>query len=450
MRTRLLPCSIGVRRAALALVGAAALIGARPASPPGDAIRVSGVNGDTVLQLVPTPGGGLVRVDVLARLLGGTLDSVAEGRWRLALYGTSLDLVEDMPFVAYNGFALPLSESTRRIAGKPHASLQLFSEIIPRFGIGILWDRTRWEVRLFQAVARRAAPPTGLDVPGTLVVTNTAATAAATNAATSAPTASTPARPTAPAAARRAPNTLSRKYTVAVDAGHGGVDPGNPGVIIDGRRVNEAKLTLGIALKVEQELLRRGIGVVMTRSTDTLIARDDRGPIANAKKADLFVSIHTNAANPNWKNGRAVRGFETYFLSEARTEDERRVAAMENDVVRFESTVETTKGDPLSFIMNDLAQNEHLRESSDLAMVVQQTLARTHPGSNRGVKQAGFAVLARAYMPAVLIEVGFGSNQSDARWMASPTGQRDASVAIADAIFEYLLHYERRTGSQPR
>jgi N-acetylmuramoyl-L-alanine amidase len=83
-------------------------------------------------------------------------------------------------------------------------------------------------------------------------------------------------------------------------------------------------------------------------------------------------------------------------------------------------------------------------------MVVQQTLARTHPGSNRGVKQAGFAVLARAYMPAVLIEVGFGSNQSDARWMASPTGQRDASVAIADAIFEYLLHYERRTGSQPR
>jgi N-acetylmuramoyl-L-alanine amidase len=145
-----------------------------------------------------------------------------------------------------------------------------------------------------------------------------------------------------------------------------------------------------------------------------------------------------------------VRGFETYFLSEARTEDERRVAAMENDVVRFESTVETTKGDPLSFIMNDLAQNEHLRESSDLAMVVQQTLARTHPGPNRGVKQAGFAVLARAYMPAVLVEVGFGSNQSDARWMASPTGQRDASVAIADAIFEYLLHYERRTGSQPR
>jgi N-acetylmuramoyl-L-alanine amidase len=436
---------LALRRTALVLVAAAALLGARPASPPGDAIRVSGVDGDTVLQLVPTPGGGLVRVDVLARLLGGTLDRIAEGRWRLALYGTTLELVEGMPFVAYNGFALPLSESTRRIDGAPHASLQLFSEIIPRFGIGILWDRSRWEVRLFQAVARRAAPPAGRDVPGTVVVTNTAATAAPAS-----PVSPPTSRPTAPSAARRAPNTLSRKYTVAVDAGHGGRDPGNPGVIIDGRRVNEAKLTLGIALKLEQELLKRGIGVVMTRSTDTLIARDDRGPIANARKADLFVSLHTNAANPNWKNGRAVRGFETYFLSEARTEDERRVAAMENDVVRFESTVETTKGDPLSFIMNDLAQNEHLRESSDLAMVVQQTLARTHPGPNRGVKQAGFAVLARAYMPAVLVEVGFGSNQSDARWMASPTGQRDASVAIADAIFEYLLHYERRTGSQPR
>lgn len=430
MRARLRLPSLALRRAALVLVAAAALIGARPAPPPGDAIRVSGVHGDTVLQLVPTPGGGLVRVDVLARLLGGTLDSIAEGRWRLALYGTTLELTEDLPFVVYNGFTIPLSESTRRINGAPHASLQLFSEIIPRFGIGILWDRTRWEVRLFQAVARRATPPVGRDVPGSVVVTNTGSTA--------------------PSAPRRAPNTLSRKYTVAVDAGHGGRDPGNGGVILDGRRVNEAMLTLGIALKVEQELLRRGIGVVMTRTTDTLIALHDRGPIANARKADLFVSIHTNAANPNWKNGSAVRGFETYFLSEARSEDERRVAAMENEVVKFESTVETTKGDPLSFIMHDLAQNEHLRESSDLAMVVQQMLARTHPGPNRGVKQAPFSVLVRAYMPAVLIEVGFGSNQADARWMASPTGQRDAAMAISDAIFEYLLHYERRTGSQPR
>jgi N-acetylmuramoyl-L-alanine amidase len=385
----------GAWRRPVLVLGAAALLGAGAAPPPGDAIRVKGVAGDTVLQLVATPGGGLVRVDVLARLLGGTLDSMASGRWRLALYGVTLELVEDLPFVAYNGYSLPLSEATRRIDGAPHASLQLFSEIIPRFGIGILWDRSRWEVRVFQAIARRAGPAAAPDAPGTVIVTAASAPASPSVSTAAAapppPTASAPApastRP--PAAARRAPNTLARRYTVAVDAGHGGVDPGNPGVVVNGRRVNEAKLTLAISLALEQELIRRGIGVVMTRRADTLIARDDRGPIANARKADLFVSIHTNAANPSWKNGSAVRGFETYFLSEARTEDERRVAAMENDVVRFESTVEASKGDPLSFIINDLAQNEHLRESSDLAMLVQQMLARTHPGPNRGVKQAG-------------------------------------------------------------
>jgi N-acetylmuramoyl-L-alanine amidase len=237
---------------------------------------------------------------------------------------------------------------------------------------------------------------------------------------------------------------------VAVDAGHGGVDPGNPGVVINGRRLNEARLTLQMALKLEAELERRGIGVVQTRRRDTLIALHERGPIANARQADLFVSLHTNAANPNWRNGSAVRGVETYFLSTARTEDERRVASMENDVVRFETETETEKGDPLSFILNDMAQNEHLRESSDLAQLVQGRLRAVHPGPNRGVKQAGFSVLMRAYMPAILVEVGFGTNLADARWMASDEGQRDIAGSIADAVLEYLQHYERRTRTAVR
>lgn len=434
--------------AVAALAGAALLMGAHAAppagarsasAPPGGEIRVRGVSGDTVLRLVPSPGGGLVRVDVLARLLGGTLDSVAAGRWRLGLYGVTLELLEDAPFASYNGFPLPLIEATRLVDGRPHVSLQLFSEVIPRFAIGILWDRTRSEVRLFQAIARRAAPlPT--DAGETTTVKPPVATPVALERI--GPT-DTP-RPATP------PTGLSRRYTVAVDAGHGGVDPGNGGAIVDRVRQNESKLTLAIAFKVEQELLKRGIGVVMTRRTDTLIALHERGPIANAKKADLFLSIHTNAANVNWKNGSAVRGFETYFLSEARTEDERRVAAMENEVVRFESTVDAAKGDPLSFIMNDLAQNEHLRESSDLAEVVQRALGAVHPGPSRGVKQAGFSVLMRAFMPAVLIEVGFGTNPADARWMASAEGQRTVAVSIADATFEYLQHYERRTRASPR
>ena len=220
--------------------------------------------------------------------------------------------------------------------------------------------------------------------------------------------------------------------------------------MINGRRLNEARLTLPMALKLEAELEKRGISVVQTRRRDTLIALHERGPIANARQADLFVSLHTNAANPNWRNGSSVRGVETYFLSTARTEDERRVAAMENDVVRFETATETEKGDPLSFILNDMAQNEHLRESSDLAQLVQGRLRAVHPGPSRGVKQAGFSVLMRAYMPAILVEVGFGTNPSDARWMGSDEGQRDIAVSIADAVLEYLQHYERRTRTAVR
>lgn len=402
------------------------------APPPGNVIRVKGMSGDTVLALVPTPGGGLVRLDVMSRLLGGALDSIAPGTWRLTLHGSALDLREGVPFIGYNGFVLPLHESVQQVDGAVHAPLQLFSEIVPRFGIGILWDKSRWEVRLFQSIARSTA--------------QAAAAPAIPTAPVATATASAPApapRPPA-AAAPTGPAGLSRVYTVAVDAGHGGRDAGNPGVVLNGVRMTEASLTLPMSRRLADELKRRGLNVLMTRSRDTLINLHDRGPLANAQRADLFVSLHTNAANPNWRNGRAVRGVETFFLSTARTEDEERVAAMENDVVRFEVESQAEKGDPLAFILNDLARNEHLRESYDLATVVQARLAAVHPGPNRGVKQSPLAVLSTAYMPAILIEVGFGSNVADARWMASAAGQRQVAVSVADGIVEYLQHYERR------
>ena len=436
----------------------AAATSALLAAPPGNIIRVKGIGPDTVLSLLPSEGGGLVRLDLMARLLGGGIDSLGDGHWRFTLYGTTLDLHDGIPFVGYNGFVIPLLESTRVVGGVPHVTLQLFSEIIPRFGIGVLWDRNRSEVRLFQGIARAPnvapggpRPATPTTQTSTVAATNGAATPAPNTPAASGaapmlvrtPAASATVPPMTPASVG-APAGLSRRYSVAVDAGHGGADPGNPGVVINGRRVNESRLTLAIALEVEKALRARDIGVVMTRRTDSLVARDHRGPIANARNADLFVSIHTNAANPSWRNGAAVRGFETYFLSTARTEDEARVASMENDVVRFETESAAAKGDPLSYILNDLAQNEHLRESADLARVVQAQLGAAHPGPDRGVKQAGFAVLARAYMPAVLIEVGFGTNAAEARWMASPQGQRAIAAQIADAVYEYLQHYERR------
>lgn len=431
-----------------------------PDAPPGNVIRVKGVGADTVLALLPSEGGGLVRVDVMARLLGGSLDSAAGGRWRLRLSDTAIEFQSGSSFASYNGFTLPMVEEVRVVAGAPHVPLQLFSEIIPRFGIGVLWDRTRWEVRLFQGLARRAEPIPRVGEPSATPVRAVAnaeprpVTPMPSGSAASATAASATASPTpgvrTTGASGPSVSGLSRRYTVAVDAGHGGVDPGNPGVVIDGRRLNEARLTLQMALRLEAELEKRGIGVVQTRRRDTLIALHERGPIANGRQADLFVSLHTNAANPNWRNGSAVRGVETYFLSTARTEDERRVAAMENDVVRFETATEADKGDPLSFILNDMAQNEHLRESSDLAQLVQTRLRAVHPGPSRGVKQAGFSVLMRAYMPAILVEVGFGTNPADARWMGSEAGQREIAVSIADAVLEYLQHYERRTRSAVR
>jgi N-acetylmuramoyl-L-alanine amidase len=186
------------------------------------------------------------------------------------------------------------------------------------------------------------------------------------------------------------------------------------------------------------------VDVLMTRTADTLIALDDRGRIANDAGADLFLSIHVNAANPRWRNPRSARGFETYFLAEAKTEDEQRVAEMENESMRFEVDVQTTPGDPLSFLLSDMMQNEFLRESSTLAATIQGGLKQVHPSTDRGVKQAGFRVLITAHMPAVLVELGFGSNATEVRWLSSARGQQALARAIADATIRYLDDYDRR------
>lgn len=236
-----------------------------------------------------------------------------------------------------------------------------------------------------------------------------------------------------------------RRRTVVVDAGHGGPDRGMTGITSTNRRVYEKDIALAVATKVAARLEGAGVHVVMTRTRDTLIALDDRGRIANRSEGDLFISVHVNAANPRWKQATAARGFETYFLAEARTEDERRVAQMENEVVRFETEADVPRdNDLLGFMLNDMAQNEHLRESSELATTIQGHLRGAHPGPSRGVKQAGFRVLVTAFMPAVLVEIGFGTNRAEADWLASSSGQARLADAISTAALEYLARYERR------
>ncbi|MGH7511507.1 MAG: N-acetylmuramoyl-L-alanine amidase family protein [Gemmatimonadales bacterium] len=245
----------------------------------------------------------------------------------------------------------------------------------------------------------------------------------------------------------RLANGLRPGHVVTVDPGHGGVDPGNPGTFFP-RGVREKDVTLQVGLLLRDELRRRGIGVRMTRTTDTLIALGDRGGYCT-EACDLFVSLHINSLARR-RGYTDIRGFETYFLAEAKTEDAARVAQMENDAVRFETDqdpVGTVGG--LDFILKDLQLNEHLRESARLAELVQRDLGDVHTGESRGVKQAGFMVLTTARRPAILVELGYSTNPEDGRFLTSRNSQKAMAASIADATVEYLLEYERKTGFAP-
>lgn len=245
----------------------------------------------------------------------------------------------------------------------------------------------------------------------------------------------------------RLPNGLKRGHVVTIDAGHGGVDPGNPGIFFpDG--LKEKHVTLALALLLRDQLKERGVKVVMTRTRDTLIDLRSRSTYCN-DECDLFVSIHINslARRPGYSR---IRGFETYFLAEAKTEDAKRVAQMENEAVRFDSPESRAdQGGGLDFIMKDLQLNEHLRESARAAELVQSYLQEAHTGPDLGVKQAGLMVLNTARRPAILVEVGFSTNPEDAKLLTARDSQRNLASSIADAVVAYLLEYERKSGQGP-
>jgi N-acetylmuramoyl-L-alanine amidase len=252
-------------------------------------------------------------------------------------------------------------------------------------------------------------------------------------------------RTPAPVPGPRLANGLQPGHVVTIDPGHGGVDPGNPGTYFP-RGVREKDVTLQVGILLRDELKRRGVGVRMTRTSDTLIALGDRGGYCTAA-CDLFVSLHVNSLARR-RGYTGIRGFETYFLAEARTEDAARVAKMENDAVRFETgDNEAPMSGGLDFILKDLQLNEHLRESARVAELVQKGLKGVHTGDDRGVKQAGFMVLTTARRPAILVEMGYSTNPQDGRFLTARSSQRAMASAIADAIVEYLREYERKTGS---
>jgi N-acetylmuramoyl-L-alanine amidase len=224
---------------------------------------------------------------------------------------------------------------------------------------------------------------------------------------------------------------------VVIDAGHGGRDVGAVGP--GGLREKDVTLRLALLLKRELES-RSDLDVVLTRDRDVFVPLASRTRTANESGADLFLSLHCNSAR-----ARTGQGFETYFLSEAKTEDERRVAQMENASLRFENPeIDPERLGELNFILWDLAQNEYLRESSSLAELVQRGLDDELDLRDRGVKQAGFWVLNGAFMPAVLVETAFISNPREERLLGSDDFRGKLVDGIADSVLEYVDQYERK------
>jgi N-acetylmuramoyl-L-alanine amidase len=229
------------------------------------------------------------------------------------------------------------------------------------------------------------------------------------------------------------------KRVVVIDPGHGGSDPGTTGG--GGRR--EKDIALAIARYLERELRgEEDLEVYMTRDRDVLVPLWERGPQATQLKGDrpgVFISIHVNSS----PSSPAIRGFETYFLSEARTEHERRVAAIENAPLQLEAEMDGSDVEDLdlTFITRELRNLDHQHWSLLLAEGIQSKLEDVHPGPNRGVKQGPFAVITNALMPAVLVEVGFISNREEERVLSRGEFQRGVAGALAQGIRDFFERY---------
>ena len=245
-----------------------------------------------------------------------------------------------------------------------------------------------------------------------------------------------PLRAGAPAPGAAGPEPL---HTIVIDPGHGGHDAGAVGP----SGLQEKELSLDIARRVAALLQEElGVRVVLTRARDQFVGLRERTALANRERADLFVSIHVNAA----PDGVAT-GTETYFLSNEATDGAaRRAAEYENRLITADVGARGASPDVLRSILWDLAQSDFQQESSRVAEALQNSLDRALRRPSRGVKQAPFYVLGGAAMPAVLVEIGFiSSPQEEAR--LRDDGYRDRIArALAAGVAAYKRGYEQRTG----
>ncbi|HUJ12870.1 MAG TPA: N-acetylmuramoyl-L-alanine amidase [Thermoanaerobaculia bacterium] len=226
-------------------------------------------------------------------------------------------------------------------------------------------------------------------------------------------------------------------HTIVLDPGHGGKETGAIGP--DGLMEKDATLNLcrKLADNIETKLKTR---VILTRTDDSVVPLDQRTAIANQYKADLFLSVHMNAAVV-----KDAHGSETYFLSlEASDELAKKAAEVENATA---STPPVSGGNDLKMILWDLAQQEYLNESSRFAQAIQEEMNRATGVQNRGVKQAPFKVLVGATMPAALVEVAFITNPEEEAKLKSAAFQDLVVNALTTAIERYKTDYETRIGA---
>lgn len=217
---------------------------------------------------------------------------------------------------------------------------------------------------------------------------------------------------------------------IVLDPGHGGKDKG----AISPNNIYEKDVTLAIALQLKKQLeARTGCEVVLTRTKDRYLSLEERTAIANTSKADLFISIHTNA-----HADRSQHGIETYFLNLSKDKESARVAA-------FENATSTKKISDLEAILHDLMLNTKINESSRLASDVHKNLVMElkpkYPGvRDLGVKQAPFYVLLGAEMPCVLIETAFLTNEREEKLLKDKSYQQTLAAGISSGIEAYIQH----------
>lgn len=227
----------------------------------------------------------------------------------------------------------------------------------------------------------------------------------------------------------------AKSFTVVIDAGHGGKDPGAVGATLKEKDIN---LRVALALGKLLEKNMNDAKVVYTRKTDVFVELNERAAIANRNKADLFISIHTNASAGN----KTVSGTESYTLGMHRANSNLEVAKRENSAIMLEKGYkEKYEGfDPKSsesYIIFELMQDQYMKQSVGLAGKIQKQFANTAKRNNRGVQQAGFLVLRATSMPSVLVELGYITTPSEEKYLATQEATDKLSQSIYNAIKQY-------------